>query len=69
MAQVTRKGAEIKTNIGALGKERREQRENIAWRVRRLRIGDLRMIEFIEDAIELSRMSFKTRKSRPELEF
>lgn len=30
---------------------------------------DLKMIEFIENAIELNRMSFKTRKSRPELDF
>jgi hypothetical protein len=48
----------------------RATRRNIAWRVCPLRIvGDLRMIEFIDDAIELNRMSFKTRKPRPELDF
>jgi len=30
---------------------------------------DLKMIEFIENVIELNRMSFKTRKSRPEFDF
>lgn len=70
MAQVTRKrGRNQNKHWRVKAKAAGAARGNIAWQACLLRVEDLKMIEFIENAIELNRMSFKTRKSRPELDF